>query len=60
MASKLEFNLRDTLTVHEKIQLFSFDWSNYFGPIYMKMNESIFEKKLSFQILGLSFSSKLD
>ena len=42
-----------------KIQLVSFDWSNNFGTINVKMNWSFIEEK-SFKIMGLSFSSKLD
>ena len=43
-----------------KTQLVSFDWSNNTGAVDVKMEASIFEGKLSFKILGLSFSSKLD
>ena len=41
-------------------QLASFDQSNNNGSIDEKMGGSIIEEKLSFKILGLTFSSKLD
>ena len=44
----------------EKIQLVSFDLSNNTDAIYVKMNWSVLEGKSSFNILGLTFSSKLD
>ena len=43
-----------------KTQLVSFDQSNNTGAIDLKMDESVFEEKLSFKMLGLTFSSKLD
>ena len=43
-----------------KTQLVSFDRSNNTGAIDVKMYGSIFEEKLSFKMLWLSFSSKLD
>ena len=43
-----------------KTQLVLFDWSNSTGAIDVKMNGSFLEKKLSFKMLGLTFSSKLD
>ena len=43
-----------------KTQLVSFDQSNNTGAIDLKMDESVFEEKLSFKVLGLTFSSKLD
>ena len=42
-----------------KTQLVSFDQSPKTGAIDMKMDESVFEQKLSFKMLGLT-SSKLD
>ena len=39
-----------------KTRLISFDWSNN----WMKMDGSVIEKKWSFKMLGLTFSSKLD
>ena len=36
-----------------------FDQSNNNGSIDVKMNESVLEEKLSFKMLGLTFSSKL-
>ena len=38
----------------------SFDWSNNTGAIDAKMDGFILEKRSSFKMLGLSFSSKLD
>ena len=43
-----------------KTQLASFDWSNNNGSIYVKIDGSVLEKKSSFKMLGLAFSSKLD
>ena len=43
-----------------KTQLVLFDWSNSTGAIDVKMNGSVFEEKLSFKMLGLTFSSKLN
>ena len=43
-----------------KTQLVSFDWSNNTGAIDVKMDGSVLEKKSSFKMLGLTFSSKLD
>ena len=43
-----------------KTQLVSFDWSNNNGSIHVKMDGSVLEKKSSFKIPGLTFSSKLD
>ena len=37
-----------------------FDQFNNIGAIDVKMDGSVLEKKLSFKMLGLSFSSKLD
>ena len=42
------------------IQLVSFDRSNNTGSIAVKMDWSVLEGKLSFKMLGLTFSSKLD
>ena len=42
-----------------KTELVSFDWSNNTGSINMKMDGSVLEEKLSFKMLGLTFSSKL-
>ena len=41
------------------MQLVSFYWSNNTGAIDMKMDGSVFEEKLLFKMLGLTFSSKL-
>ena len=43
-----------------KTQLVSFDWSNNTGAIDVKMCGSVLVEKLSFKMLGLTFSSKLD
>ena len=43
-----------------KNQLVLFDWSNNTGAINVKMNGSVLEKKYSFKMLGLIFSSKLE
>ena len=43
-----------------KNQLVSFDQSNNNGFIDVKMDESFLEEKLSFKMLALTFSSKLD
>ena len=69
LASELESDLRDTVDWGKKwlvdfnagkTQLVSFDRSNNNGSIDVKMNGSVFEEKLSFKMLGLTFSSKLD
>ena len=43
-----------------KTQLVSFDLSNNNGSIDVKMDESFYDEKSSFKMLGLTFSSKLD
>ena len=43
-----------------KTQLVLFTWSNNTGAIDMKMDGSVLEEKLSFKMLALIFSSKLD
>ena len=43
-----------------KTQLVSFDRSNNNGSIDVKMDGSVLEEKLSFKMLDLTFSSKLD
>ena len=67
MATELESDLRDTVDWGRKwlldfnagkTQLVSFDCSNNTGAIDVKMDGSVLEEKPSFQILGLSFSSK--
>ena len=69
LASELESDLRDTVDWGKKwlvdfnagkTQLVSFDWSNNNGSIDMKMDGSLLEEKLSFKMLGLTFSFKLD
>ena len=62
-------DLRDTLDWSRKwvvdfndgkTQLVSFDWSNNTGAIAVKIGDSVLEEKSSFNMLGLTFSSKLD
>ena len=43
-----------------KTQLVSLDQSNNTGTIDVNMNGSVLEEKLSFKMLQLTFSSKLD
>ena len=43
-----------------KNQLVLFDQSNNNGSIDVKMNGSVLEKKSSYKVLELTFSSKLD
>ena len=69
LASELESDLRDTVDWGKKwlvdfnagkTQLLLFDQSNNNGYIDVKMSGSILEEKSSFEMLGLTFSSKLD
>ena len=69
LVSELESDLRDTLDWGKKwlfdfnageTQLVSFDQSNNNGSIDVKMGGSILQEKLSFKMLRLTFSSKLD
>ena len=69
LASKLESDLWDTVDWGRKwlvdfnawkTQLVSFDWSNNAGSTDVKIDGSVLEEKLSFKMLGLTFSSKLD
>ena len=69
LASELESDLGDTVDWGRKwlvdfnagkTQLVSFARSNNTGAIDVKMDGPIFKEKLSFQMLGLTFSSKLD
>ena len=43
-----------------KTQLVLFDSLNNTRAVYVKMNGSVHEKKSSFKLTGLTFSSKLD
>ena len=43
-----------------KTHLVLLDWSNNNGSIDVKMDGSVLERKSSFKMLGLTFSSKLD
>ena len=49
----VDFNTGKTLLV-------LFDQSNNTGAVDVKMDGSVLEKKSSFKVLGLTFSSKLD
>ena len=69
MASEIESYLRDTVDWSRKwlvdfsageTQLVSFDQSSTTGAIDQKMDGCVFEEKSLFQMLGLTFSSKLD
>ena len=69
LALGLESDLRDTVDWGRKwlvdfnagkTQLVSFDQSNNTHATDGKMDGSFFEEKSSFEILGLTFSSKLD
>ena len=69
MASELESDLQDTVDWGKKwlvdfnagkTQLVLFDWSNNTGSIDVKMDGSFLQEKLSFMMMGLTFSSKLD
>ena len=69
LASEFESDIQDTVDWGKKwlvdfnagkTQLVSFDWSNNNGSIDVKMDGSVLEKKSSFKMLGLTFSSKLD
>ena len=69
LVSELEFDLPDTVDWGRKwlvdfnagkTQLVLFDQSNNTGAIDVKMDESVFEENLSFKMLVLTLSSKLD
>ena len=69
LASELESDLRETIDWGRKWvvnlnagknQLVLFDQSNNNGSIDVKMNGSVLEKKSSYKVLELTFSSKLD
>ena len=69
VASELESDLQDTVDWvgkwlvdfnAGKTQLVSVDQSNNNGSIDVKMDGSVLQGKLSFKMLGLTFSSKLD
>ena len=68
LASELESHLRNTMDLDKwlvdfsagKTHLVSFDWSYNTVSIYLKMDGSTLEGKSSFEMLGLTFSSKLD
>ena len=68
LASELKSDLRDTVDWGkkwlvdfnaEKTQPVSFDWFTNNCSIDVKMDRSVLEEKSSFNILGLTFSSKL-
>ena len=48
------------MTFLTKTQLVLFDQSNNTGAIAVQMDGSVLEEKLSFKMLGLTSSSKLD
>ena len=69
LAFELESDLRDIVDQGRKwlvdfnsgkTQLVSFDQSNNTGAIDVKMDGSVLDEKLSFKMLGMAFSSKLD
>ena len=69
LASELESDLQDTVDWGKKwfvdfnagkTQLVSFEQSNNTGANDLKMDGSVLDKKLSFKMLWLTFSSKLD
>ena len=69
LVSELESDLQDTVDWGKKwlvdfnagkTQLVLFDWSNNTGSIDVEMDVSVLEEKLSFKMLGLTFSSKVD
>ena len=69
LVSELESDVRDTVNWGKKwfvdfnagkTPLVAFDRSNNKGSIDVKMGESILEEKSSFEMLWLTFSSKLD
>ena len=69
LASELESDLRDIVDWGRnwlvdfnagKTQLVSFDRFNNTGATDVKMNGSVLEKKSSFKMLGLTFSSNFD
>ena len=68
LASELESHLRNTMDLDKwlvdfsagKTHLVSFDWSYNTVAIQLKMDGSTLERKSSFEMLGLPFSSKLD
>ena len=69
LAAELESDLRDTVDWGKKqlvdfnagkTHLVSFDQSNNNGSADVKMDGSVLEEKSSFEMLGLTFSSKLD
>ena len=69
LASELESDLQDTVDWGRKwlvdfnagkAHLVLFDKSNSTGAIDVKIDRSVFEEKLCFKMLGMTFSSKLD
>ena len=69
LVSELESDIRDTVEWGKKwlvdfnaakTQLVSFDQSNNNSSVYVKMDEPVLEEKSSFEMLGLTFSSKLN
>ena len=69
LASEPDSDLRDTVDWGRmwlvdinagKTQMVSFDRSNNTGATDVKIDGSVLEQKLSFEMLGLTFSSKLN
>ena len=69
LASELESDLQDIVDWGRKwlldfnagkTQLVLFNQSNNTGAINVKMDGSVLKEKLSFKMLGLTLSSKLD
>ena len=69
LTSELEADLRDTVDWHRmwlvdfntgKTHLVSFEQSDNTGAIDVKIDGSVLEEKSSYNMLGLTFSSKLD
>ena len=69
LVSELESDIRDTVEWGKKwlvdfnaakTQLVSFDRSNNNSSVDVKMDEPVLEEKSSFEMLGLTFSSKLN
>ena len=56
----LHFSNYTLMTFLTKTQLVLFDQSNNTGAIAVQMDGSVLEEKLSFKMLGLTSSSKLD
>ena len=62
LASGFEFDLKDTVDWGRKwlVGLVLFDWSNNTVDIDLKMDGSVLKENSSFNMLWLTFCSKLD